>query len=103
MSELDTLPLPPIIPGLSVHPQLKDARLRVDPKSNARYLLQEDVDEGHIRILKMNRLKAKNGFDDWLYLVIADALNAAAADDNVWVVVLTGEGEVRRFHIYKGL
>ena len=94
MSQLDDRPLPALIKEAPVHDRLKDARLRVDPKVNAPYLLTEDLDEGRIRVLKINRLKAKNGFDDWLYLVIADALNVAAADEKVLVVVLTGEGEV---------
>jgi 1,4-dihydroxy-2-naphthoyl-CoA synthase len=92
---LDNDPLPPLIPNPPTHAKLKDARLHVDPKSNSPYLIIQDLDEGSIRVIKINRQKAKNGFDDWLYLVISDALNVAAQDEKVLVVILTGEGEVR--------
>src|SRR5690606_25371610 len=91
---IDSDPLPVLFTEAPTHPKLKDARFHVDPATNAPYLITEDLDEGKIRVLKINRLKARNGFDDWLYLVIADALNAAAADEKVLVVVLTGEGDV---------
>ena len=91
--------MPPLIAGAPTHSKLKDARFHVDPKTNAPYLVAEDLDNGTIRVLKINRVKARNGFDDWLYLVISDALNAAAADEKVLVVVLTGEGDVRLLDI----
>jgi len=87
-------PIPELFQEPPHHDKLKDARLRVDPESKQPYLIQDDREDGKIRVLKINRLKARNGFDDWLYLVISDALNVAAADEKVLVVVLTGEGEV---------
>jgi enoyl-CoA hydratase/carnithine racemase len=95
MSEINDPKEPlPVLPSFApTHPKLQDSRLHVDPASNLPYLVEENLDEGKIRIIKINRLKAKNGYDGWLALALADALNAAAADPSVLVVILTGNGE----------
>ena len=47
-------------------------------------------DRGRIRIVTMNRPQAKNAFNDDLYDATRDALQAAAEDPGVAVVILTG-------------
>jgi enoyl-CoA hydratase/carnithine racemase len=49
-------------------------------------------DHGRVRLLTLNRADALNSFNDALYDAVTDALNTAATDDNVAVVVLTGAG-----------
>lgn len=49
-------------------------------------------DEGRVRVLTFNRPTALNAFNDALYNAVAVALNDAAVDDAVSVVVLTAEG-----------
>ena len=53
-------------------------------------VLAEDAD--HVRVLTMNRPDKLNAFNTALFAGLADALEAAAADDEVRVVVLTGAG-----------
>lgn len=48
--------------------------------------------EDAVLLLTMNRPERKNAFNHGLYRALADALAAAAADDDVHVVVLTGTG-----------
>jgi enoyl-CoA hydratase/carnithine racemase len=54
-------------------------------------LLTEDRDR--VRLLTFNRPDRANAFNEELYHAAADALRAAAADDDVSVVVLTGAGK----------
>jgi enoyl-CoA hydratase/carnithine racemase len=49
-------------------------------------------DEGRVRILTLDRPDALNAFNDRLYDATRDALRAAADDEAVAVVVLTGQG-----------
>jgi enoyl-CoA hydratase/carnithine racemase len=49
-------------------------------------------DADHVRVLTMNRPAKLNAFDSALFAGLADALEGAAADDEVRVVVLTGAG-----------
>ena len=49
-------------------------------------------DAGPVRVLTMNRPAKLNAFNTALFAGLADALQAAAADDAVRVVVLTGAG-----------
>ena len=49
-------------------------------------------DEGAIRILEMDRPEALNAFSNLLMDELTDAFHAAAEDDAVKVVVLTGAG-----------
>ena len=53
-------------------------------------VLAQDAD--HVRVLTMNRPDKLNAFNTALFAGLADALEAAAADDEVRVVVLTGAG-----------
>jgi len=53
-------------------------------------LLARDAD--HVRVLTLNRPAKLNAFNAELFTGLADALTAAAADDDVRVVVLTGAG-----------
>lgn len=54
-------------------------------------LLTEDRDR--VRLLTFNRPDRANAFNEELYHAAADALRAAATDDDVAVVVLTGAGK----------
>ena len=54
-------------------------------------VLVEDVDR--VRLVTFNRPEKANAFDDALYSAAGDALHAAAEDDSVSVVVLTGAGK----------
>jgi len=49
-------------------------------------------DHGRVRLLTLDRPEALNAFNTALYDAAADALTAAAADDGVAVVVITGAG-----------
>jgi enoyl-CoA hydratase/carnithine racemase len=53
-------------------------------------VLAQDAD--HVRVLTLNRPDKLNAFNTALFAGLADALEAAAADDEVRVVVLTGAG-----------
>ncbi len=50
------------------------------------------ADDNRIRTLTLNRPDVLNAFNEELYLATATALRDAAADDEVAVVLLTGEG-----------
>jgi enoyl-CoA hydratase/carnithine racemase len=50
-------------------------------------------DEGAVRLLRIDRGGRKNAFDQVQYHGLADALRAAATDDEVNVVVVTGTGD----------
>src|SRR5437870_293161 len=54
-------------------------------------ILTEDRDR--VRLLTFNRPDRANAFNEILYHAAADALRAAAVDDDVAVVVLTGAGK----------
>ena len=49
-------------------------------------------DDGRVRLLRLNRPDALNAFDTALYRATADALDAAADDPDIAVVVITGTG-----------
>ena len=49
-------------------------------------------DHGRVRLLTLDRPEALNAFNTELYDTVAGALDDAAADGDVAVVVLTGEG-----------
>ncbi|OHV41589.1 MULTISPECIES: enoyl-CoA hydratase/isomerase family protein [Pseudofrankia] len=48
---------------------------------------------GRVRLLTLNRPRQANAFSSALYLAAAEALRAAAADDGIGAVVLTGAGK----------
>lgn len=50
------------------------------------------ADEKRVRTLTLNRPEALNAFNEALYDATAEALSAAAVDDDVAVVVITGTG-----------
>lgn len=50
-------------------------------------------DEGAVRLLRIDRGSRKNAFDQAQYHALADALVAAAGDDSIHVVVVTGTGD----------
>ena len=50
-------------------------------------------DDGHLRVLRLNRPERKNACNGPLFGALARAFRAAAADDEVWVVALTGNGD----------
>ena len=50
------------------------------------------ADENRVRTLTLNRPEALNAFNEALYDATADALNAAAENADVAVVMITGTG-----------
>jgi enoyl-CoA hydratase/carnithine racemase len=50
------------------------------------------ADENHVRTLTLDRPDALNAFNEALYEATANAIRAAAADPEVAVVLLTGNG-----------
>lgn len=59
--------------------------------TEATELLKTD-DRNKVRILALNRPENLNAFNDALYDAVTNALHAAAEDDAVSVVIITGEG-----------
>lgn len=57
----------------------------------AQVMLRED--HGHLRVLRLNRPHAKNALDGPLLAAITNEVRAAAHDDSVRAIVLTGEGD----------
>jgi 2-(1,2-epoxy-1,2-dihydrophenyl)acetyl-CoA isomerase len=50
-------------------------------------------DQGHVRTIRLNRAEKKNALSQELAWGVVEAIEAAGADDKVWVVALTGEGD----------
>lgn len=50
-------------------------------------------DDEHVRTITLNRPEKKNALSDQLAWAIVSAVDAAAADDNVWIVAITGSGD----------
>ncbi|MBI1196580.1 MAG: enoyl-CoA hydratase [Phenylobacterium sp.] len=50
-------------------------------------------DRGHVRTITLNRPEKKNALSQELAWGVIEAVDAAAADDNVWVVAITGSGD----------
>jgi len=55
--------------------------------------LVEVTDQGHVRTIRLNRAEKKNALSQALAWGVVEAVDAAAADDNVWVVAITGAGD----------
>lgn len=55
--------------------------------------LIEVTTTGRVRTLRLNRPEKKNALSDALAWGIIGAVEAAARDDDVWVIVLTGSGD----------
>ena len=51
------------------------------------------ADRGHVRTITLNRPEKKNALSTQLAWGVVEAIEAAAKDDNVWVVALTGSGD----------
>src|SRR6516165_1510858 len=51
------------------------------------------ADEGHVRTITLNRPEKKNALSTELAWGVGEAVDAAARDDNVWVVAITGSGD----------
>ena len=51
------------------------------------------ADAGHVRTITLNRAEKKNALSTQLAWGVIEAVDAAAKDDNVWVVALTGSGD----------
>ena len=55
--------------------------------------LVDVTDAGHVRTIRLNRPEKKNALSQQLAWAIVEAVDAAARDDAVWVVALTGSGD----------
>ncbi|MBS0334738.1 MAG: enoyl-CoA hydratase/isomerase family protein [Proteobacteria bacterium] len=51
------------------------------------------TDVGHVRTIVLDRAEKKNALSQELAWGVVEAVDAAAADDNVWVVAITGSGD----------
>jgi 2-(1,2-epoxy-1,2-dihydrophenyl)acetyl-CoA isomerase len=51
------------------------------------------ADAGHVRTITLNRAEKKNALSQELAWAVIGAVEAAALDDSVWVVALTGSGD----------
>jgi 2-(1,2-epoxy-1,2-dihydrophenyl)acetyl-CoA isomerase len=51
------------------------------------------ADKGHVRTITLNRPEKKNALSQALAWGVIEAVDAAALDDNVWVVAITGSGD----------
>jgi 2-(1,2-epoxy-1,2-dihydrophenyl)acetyl-CoA isomerase len=51
------------------------------------------VDRGHVRTITLNRPEKKNALSQELAWGVVAAIDAAAKDDTVWVIALTGAGD----------
>ncbi|MGH3584385.1 MAG: enoyl-CoA hydratase/isomerase family protein, partial [Mycobacterium sp.] len=55
--------------------------------------LVEVTDQGHVRTIRLNRPEKKNALSQALAWGVVEAVDAAAADDNVWIIAITGSGD----------
>jgi 2-(1,2-epoxy-1,2-dihydrophenyl)acetyl-CoA isomerase len=55
--------------------------------------LVKTADAGHVRTITLNRPEKKNALSNALAWGVIEAIDAAARDDNVWVVAVTGSGD----------
>lgn len=53
----------------------------------------ETKDSGHVRTITLLRPEVKNALSQELAWGIVEAVDAAAVDDNIWVVAITGSGD----------
>ena len=51
------------------------------------------TDVGHVRTIMLDRAEKKNALSQALAWGVVEAVDAATADDNVWVVAITGSGD----------
>jgi 2-(1,2-epoxy-1,2-dihydrophenyl)acetyl-CoA isomerase len=50
-------------------------------------------DEGHVRVIQLNRPDRKNALSDELAWGVIGAIDDAAKNDNVWIIAVTGSGD----------
>lgn len=50
-------------------------------------------DNGHVRTIRLNRPEKKNALSQELAWQVVEAVDAAAGEDHVWVVAITGSGD----------
>jgi 2-(1,2-epoxy-1,2-dihydrophenyl)acetyl-CoA isomerase len=50
-------------------------------------------DEGHVRVIQLNRPDRKNALSDELAWGVIGAIDEAAKTDSVWVIAITGSGD----------
>ena len=55
--------------------------------------LVKTADVGHVRTITLNRPEKKNALSTQLAWGVVAAVDAAARDDNVWVIAITGSGD----------
>src|SRR5215469_3526015 len=55
--------------------------------------LVKTADAGHVRTITLNRPEKKNALSNALAWGVVEAIDAAARDDNIWVVAITGSGD----------
>lgn len=55
--------------------------------------LVKTSDTGHVRTITLNRAEKKNALSNALAWGVVEAIDAAAKDDNIWVVAITGSGD----------
>lgn len=86
------------LPPIASHPKLHGAR-NVFKENGEPIIIFEKApknangeDDG-VYLMRFNRLKAFNGFNDAMYLVFADILNEAEKNDDVKIIILTGNGD----------
>jgi 2-(1,2-epoxy-1,2-dihydrophenyl)acetyl-CoA isomerase len=51
------------------------------------------ADVGHVRTISLNRPDKKNALSDALAWGVIDAVEAAARNDDVWIIAITGSGD----------
>ena len=62
-------------------------------KEDAVAELVTTADRGHVRTITLNRPEKKNALSQQLAWGVVAAIDAAAKDDDVWVIALTGAGD----------
>lgn len=51
------------------------------------------ADKGHVRTIRLNRPEKKNALSDELAWGVVEAVKAAAHEDSIWVIAITGAGD----------
>src|SRR5215831_5606075 len=70
-----------------------DASPITTARDDSRMGVLEEVDAGHVRVLRLNRPERKNALTAELGWCIVNAVRRADADDGVRVIALTGNGD----------
>jgi len=75
--------------GLALKSPMGGRPIREDSMSE----LVRISDAGHVRTIALNRPQVKNALSDELAWAVVNAIDAAAMDDTVWVIAVTGTGD----------